>query len=372
MSGVIAACLLSAGGVQAVEVSSEEHDFRVEVVTDTLRFPWALAFLPGGDMLVTERVGTLRRVTADGATHLVDGAPEVSVTGQGGLLDVALDPDFADNRRVYFCYADGGLRGHGTELAAATLVDDRLDGLEVLFVARPKGYGGLHFGCRIAFDEAGYLYLALGERGRRQHAQDLSTHHGGVMRLHRDGRVPADNPFVDRDGAQAEIYTYGNRNPQGLVRHPDSGALYELEHGPQGGDEINILRPGANYGWPLVSYGGEYGSGRQVGEGERMDGVEDALYYWDPSIAPSGMDFYLGDAFPRWRGNLFVGALKDRLLVRLVLDGAAVVHEERLLAGAIGRIREVATGPDGLLYLLTDADPGLLVRLVPTDDGSGS
>ena len=344
---------------------SERHDFIVEVITDKLVYPWSVAFLPNGDFLVTERPGRLNRVTAAGDVQRVNGAPSVAASGQGGLLDVALDPAFEDNARIYLCYAAGGIAGSGTELASAVLDGDALRELETLFVAEPKVHGGRHFGCRIAFDETGHLYLALGERGDRDHAQDLSTHHGGVMRLNRDGSVPRDNPFVNRDDARDEIFTYGNRNPQGMARHPDTGDLWELEHGPQGGDELNILVRGGNYGWPVVSYGGEYGSGRQVGEGETKAGIEDAVYYWDPSIAPSGLAFYRGDAFPGWNDSLFVGALKFRLLSRLELDGERVVSEEQLLEGELGRIRDVRVGPDGYVYLLTDESPGVLARLKP-------
>ncbi len=359
-------CLVLSASLAAQERRpSEKHDFVVEVITDELVYPWGMAFLPGGDFLVTERPGRLNRVSPSGQVRPVDGAPRVATAGQGGLLDVALDPDFPDNERIYLCYAAGGIAGAGTELAAATLDGDALRDLETLFVAEPKVHGGRHFGCRIAFDEAGHLYLALGERDKRALAQDLSSHHGGVMRLNRDGSVPADNPFVGRDDARAEIFTYGNRNPQGMARHPDTGAIWELEHGPQGGDEVNVLVPGGNYGWPVVSYGGEYGSGRPIGEGETKPGIEDAVHYWNPSIAPSGLAFYRGDAFPEWNGSLFVGALKYRLLSRLELDGERVVAEERLLEGELGRIRDVRVGPDGYVYLLTDNSPGMLARLRP-------
>ncbi len=362
---ILACFLLPAAAVAERVHHSERHDFVVEIVTGELNHPWAVAFLPRGEFLVTERPGRLNRIAADGSKRRVDGVPEVTATGQGGLLDVALDPDFKTNGRIYLCYAAGGFGGYGTELAAGRLSDATLEGVEVLFVAEPKVNGGRHFGCRIDFDPEGYLYLALGERGQRENSQDLSTHPGGVMRLGRDGSVPADNPFVGRDGARPEIFTYGNRNPQGMTRHPETGAIWELEHGPQGGDEINILKRGANYGWPVVSYGGEYGSGRQVGEGRRKAGIEDPVYYWNPSIAPSGMAFYRGDAFPRWNDSLFVGALKYRLLARLEMEGERVVSEERLLQGELGRIRDVRNGPDGYLYLLTDENPGVLARLKP-------
>lgn len=356
---------LAAGAAIADEVyRSGKHEFRVEVIADSLRFPWALAFLPNGDYLVSQRPGILSRVGADGSVSDIDGVPEVAVTGQGGLLDVALDPDFADNRQIYLCYAAGDFAGHGTELARATLAGERLEDLEVLFVAEPKVHGGRHFGCRIVFDP-GHVYLSLGDRGDMANGQDLGTHHAGVIRLGRDGGVPHDNPFVDRDGARPELFTLGNRNPQGMTRHPRTGVIWEIEHGPQGGDELNIIEAGANYGWPVVTHGVQYGSGTPIGVGTSKEGMADPVHVWVPSIAPSGMAFYEGDAFPGWRDSLFVGALKFRLLVRLEMNGDEVVAEERMLEDELGRIRDVRVGPDGFVYLLTDADPGLLVRLVP-------
>lgn len=359
---------LTVAAAQAAAVQETElHDFTVEVIADQLDHPWSVEFLPGGGYLVTERPGHVSRVSDDGTVVRLEGAPEVSGRGQGGMLDIRLDPEFGDNRRVFICYAGGGLLGAGTELASATLGDDRLEDLQVLFQAEPKVFGGRHFGCRIAFDDDGRLYLALGDRGDRDTAQDLSVHHGSIMRLNRDGSIPHDNPFLGIEGARPEIFTYGNRNPQAMVRRPGSDDIWSVEHGPQGGDEVNIIRGGNNYGWPVVSFGAEYGSGTPIGEGAHKEGMTDPVYYWDPSIAPSGMAFYEGDAFPAWNGSLLVGALKFRLLVRLTMDGDQVVAEERMLEDEIGRIRDVRVGPDGLVYLLTDADPGKLVRLVPVE-----
>lgn len=346
---------------------SDLHRFEIETISDRLDRPWALEFLPDGDFLVTERSGALLRVSADGRTTPVDGVPAVESVGQGGLLDVQLDADYQSNGQVYLCFAAGGFTGAGTELARARLEGARLVDVETLFVAEPKSLGGRHFGCRIAFDADNHLYLSLGDRGKRPQAQDLSRHPGSVIRLERDGSVPADNPFVGRDEAQPEIYTYGNRNPQGMAKHPETGEIWLHEHGPQGGDEINVLRSGANFGWPTVTFGANYGTGSAIGEGTHKPGMVPPLYYWVPSIAPSGMSFYRGTAFPRWRQSLFVGSLKFRLLVRLELRDGEVIAEERLLEGELGRIRDVRTGPDGLLYLLTDANPGKLVRLVPAD-----
>jgi glucose/arabinose dehydrogenase len=236
-----------------------------------------------------------------------------------------------------------------------------------LFRQTPKTGGGRHFGSRLVFDREGYLYVTLGDRGDRPRAQRLNDHAGSLIRLHDDGRVPADNPFADRKGARPEIFNYGHRNMQGAALHPDTGLLWTHEHGPQGGDEVNVERPGVNYGWPVITYGVNYGIGTPIGEGTAKPGMEQPIHYWVPSIAPSGMAFYTGDRFPGWRGDLFVGALKDRTLVRLELEGERVVGEERMLRGELGRIRDVRTGPDGYLYLLTDENPGTLARLVPAD-----
>lgn len=358
-------CLLLACLEARAAFRSAVHDFEAETIAEGLRRPWALQFLPGGDFLVTQRPGRLSRVARDGSVADVSGLPPVAAVGQGGLLDVRLDPGFASNRRLYLCYAGRGAGGFGTELAAAELAGGRLAGVRVLFRAEPKSGGGRHFGCRVAFDLEGRLYLSLGERGRRANSQDLSTHPGGVVRLNRDGSIPRDNPFVDRPGARPETFTYGNRNPQGMARHPRTGAIWMHEHGPQGGDELNVVYAGANYGWPTVTHGADYGTGARIGIGTHAPGMTQPLHHWTPSIAPSGIAFYRGDAFPRWNGSLFVGSLKFRLLVRLELDGARVVREERMLQGRFGRIRDVRVGPDGLVYLLTDEHDGRLIRLKP-------
>ena len=247
---------------------------------------------------------------------------------------------------------------------APRLGDGRLDDLEVIFTAEPLVRSSKHFGSRLAFDREGHLFVTVGERGQDDRAQDLGDHNGSVIRLHPDGSVPADNPFVGRADARPEIYSYGHRNPQGMAVHPETGAVWTQEHGPRGGDEVNLVRPGVNYGWPVITHGIDY-SGLPVGEGTHKEGMAQPVHYWDPSIAPSGMAFYTGDAFPEWQGDLFIGALRDQLLVRLELDGERVVAEERLLEDAIGRIRDVETGPDGFLYLLTDERDGALYRLEP-------
>ena len=297
--------------------------------------------------------------------------PRVHASGQGGLLDVALHPDFRENGWVYLSYAAGHWGRAGTEVARGRLRGHRLEDVEVLFRALPKSGGGRHFGSRLRFAPDGHLFVTLGDRGDRHRAQDPGDHAGSIVRIRDDGNVPPDNPFVGVDGARPEVFTVGNRNVQGLAFHPGTGTLFAHEHGPRGGDEVNVVRPGVNYGWPVISYGREYASGVPVGEGTHRDGLAQPVHQWTPSIAPSGLTVYQGDRFPGWRGNLFVGALRFRLLARLVLDGERVVHEERLLEDRYGRIRDVRTGPDGLLYLLTDAPAplGAVLRLEPAPAG---
>src|SRR5688500_17017751 len=345
---------------------SNGHSFRVVTLVAGLEQPWSLAFLPDGRMLVTEKAGRLRLI-ANGSLHPtpIGGLPEVTVHGQAGLQDVVLQPQFANNQLVYFAFAAGGKDGVGTELARGRLAGHRLENVQVLFRQAPKGARGQHVGGRIVFDRAGHVYLTLGDRGEMQRAQRSDDHAGSVIRLHDDGRVPKDNPFAGRQGWKPEKFTIGNRNMQGAALHPQTGVLWTHEHGPQGGDEVNIIRPGANYGWPVITYGVNYGIGTKIGEGTQKPGMQQPVHTWVPSIAPSGMAFYTGERFPRWKGSLFVGALRDQMLVRLTLDGEKVVGEERLLQGAIGRIRDVRAGPDGFIYLLTDASSGFLARLEP-------
>ena len=346
---------------------SDEHSFRIVKVVEGLQQPWSLAFLPDGRMLVTEKAGRLR-IVAQGKLdpNPVEGLPaSLTVHGQGGLHDVVLHPDFARNSLVYLAYAGRDAEGVGTEMARGRLAGHRLEGVEVLFKQTPRSTRGQHFGGRIVFDRQGYVYLTQGDRGEMGRAQRPGDHAGSVIRLHDDGRVPADNPFVGRPGWKPEKFTLGNRNMQGAALHPQTGLLWTHEHGPQGGDEVNIIRPGVNYGWPVITYGANYGSGTRIGEGTQKEGMAQPLYYWVPSIAPSGMAFYAGERFPRWKGSLFVGALRDQMLVRLKLEGEKVVSEERLLKGVLGRIRDVRMGPDGYLYLLTDESHGLLARLEP-------
>ncbi len=345
---------------------SDEHSFRIASVVEGLQQPWSVAFLPGGRMLITEKAGRLRLV-ADGKLdpNPIEGTPQVTVHGQGGLHDVVLHPDFARNSLVYLSYAARGSDGVGTELARGRLSGHRLENVQVLFRQSPKGSRGQHFGGRIVFDRAGYVYLTLGDRGEMARAQRPDDHAGSVIRLHDDGRVPQDNPFAGRPGWKPEKFTLGNRNMQGAALHPQTGMLWTHEHGPQGGDEVNVIRAGVNYGWPVITYGVNYGIGTKIGEGTHKPGMAQPLHYWVPSIAPSGMAFYTGERFPRWKGDLFVGALRGQVLVRLKLDGEKVVKEERLLEGVLGRIRDVRAAPDGYIYLLTDDSRGVLARLEP-------
>lgn len=366
---IFIALLMLPAVLAAKPVQTEQHVIDYRVVTAGLEHPWSLAFLPDGRFLVTERPGRLRIIEADGRLlpEPVAGLPVIEASGQGGLLDVVLHPKFETNRWVYFSYNEPGPGGMGTAVGRGRLRGTQLHDTEVLFRLAPKSSRGQHFGSRLVFDRQGYLFITLGDRGDRPRAQDLADHAGSVIRLNDDGSIPADNPFVNRDGARPEIYSYGHRNIQGATLHPVTGRLWTHEHGPQGGDEINLPQPGVNHGWPVITYGVNYGVGTRIGEGTHKPGMAQPLYYWVPSIAPSGMTFYLGDRFPAWRGDLFVGSLKFRSLVRLRIQDGQVVHEERMLGDELGRIRDVRAGPDGLLYLLTDADNGRLVRLLPAD-----
>jgi glucose/arabinose dehydrogenase len=322
-------------------------------------------------MVVTERPGRLRIVSRDGSlSPPLAGVPDVAAESTGGLMDVALDPAFQANRLIYLSYLEhrgGGL--NGISVARARLVEEngesRLDGLVVLLKAEPTAKDGINVASRLAFGRDGKLYVTLGDRMiLRDQAQDLGTDIGKVARINPDGSIPPDNPFVHRGGARPEIFTYGHRNSEGLAIHPVTGAVWELEHGAKGGDEINVLGAGRNYGWPVITYGVDY-SGAKIGIGTQKPGMEQPIYYWDPSIAPSGMTFYTGDLFPAWKGNLFVGALKAQRVARLVLKDERVIAEEDLLLDLHERIRDVRQGPDGALYVLTDDDAGRILKLVP-------
>jgi glucose/arabinose dehydrogenase len=352
---------------QASLVQTEKHAFRVVTLLTGLEHPWSMAFLPDGRMLVTERAGRLRLVTRDFRLDPkpVEGLPEIVGRGQGGLFDVVLHPDYLKNGWIYWAYNAPGSGGWGTALARGKLQGRRMTQVQVLFSMMPKTRSGQHFGGRIVFDRSGMVYLTLGDRGDMDRAQLLNDHAGSVIRLHDDGRVPADNPFVRRAGAKPEKWTLGNRNMQGAALHPITGELWTHEHGPQGGDEVNVMRAGRNYGWPVITHGVNYGIGTKIGEGHAKPGMEQPLHLWIPSIAPSGMAFVNSARFPHWQGDLLVGALRGQMLVRLVLDGVKVRREERMLEGRIGRIRDVRNGPDGFIYLLTDDKEGVLLRLEP-------
>ncbi|MBB4301131.1 glucose/arabinose dehydrogenase [Rhodobium orientis] len=370
---VVAALALavSAAPVAAKTFRTDDYAVDVTAVASGLEHPWSLAFLPDGAMLVTERPGRLRLVL-DGS--LVDapvsGVPKVYASGQGGLLDVVPSPDFADSNLIYMSYAERGDGGAGTAVARARLVREgssaRLEDVEVIFRQQPKTTTSHHFGSRLVFARDGNLFATLGERGQRPLAQDLSTHNGKVVRIAPDGSVPNDNPFVGTDGARPEIWSYGHRNPQGATLHPETGELWTVAHGARGGDEVNIPMSGRNYGWPVISYGRHY-SGARIGVGTHKEGMEQPVYYWDPSIAPSGAAFYDGDLFPDWKGSLFVGALKFQLLARLDVKDGKIVGEERMFEGAFGRIRDVRSGPDGAIWLLTDEANGQLLRVAPAE-----
>jgi len=336
-----------------------------------LEHPWSLAFLSDGRMLVTERPGRLRIVMPDGRLSApLPGVPRVQASGQGGLLDVALGPGFARDRTVFLSFSERGAGGARTAVARAEFVDGAapvLRDAHVIFGQKDRTGGGNHFGSRLVFARDGTLFVTLGDRySQRDRAQTLDNHYGKIVRIRADGSVPPDNPFVNRAGALPEIHSYGHRNVQGAALHPVTGQLWTHEHGPQGGDEVNIERAGANYGWPAITFGREYGTGFRIGEGTERADVTPPLWQWTPSIAPSGMAFCTSDRYPAWRGSLFVGSLKFRLLSRLELNGNRVVREERLLADLGERVRDVRQGPDGLLYLLTDEADGRLLRLAPT------
>jgi glucose/arabinose dehydrogenase len=352
----------------AQPLSAQGQELRAEPVATGLEHPWALAFLPEGGYLVTERGGRMRAVQATGQIGpAISGVPEVAAGGQGGLLDLVLDSQFSTNRMLYFCYSQPGPGGNSTALAKARLAADRsaLEAVEVIFSQKPKVESRLHFGCRIAETPQGHLFLTLGDRYQRMaDAQKLDNHLGKVLRLDKNGKPAPGNPFMGRAGALPEIWSYGHRNSQGATMGPQ-GRLWMHEHGPQGGDEINLPEAGRNYGWPVITFGDNYGGGR-IGAGiTAMQGMEQPLHHWVPSIAPSGMAFLTSDRYGQaMKGNLFIGSLKFGYLARLELSGAKVVAEHRLIAAG-ERVRDVRQGPDGLLYVLTDSARGRLLRLLP-------
>jgi glucose/arabinose dehydrogenase len=346
--------------------SAYSSDFNIVKVLDNLENPWSLAFLPGNSVLVTERSGSLLLYKNSAAVR-VSGLPAIHADGQGGLLDIALHPDFKSNQLVYFTYSFSERGESGTALYRGKLEGTRLAEGGVLYKLPKLSSSGVHYGSRIVFAPDGTLYMTIGERGDRHRAQKLDDAAGATLRFNDDGSIPEDNPFRGKGGALPEIYSYGHRNAQGMAVHPETGEIWQHEHGPKGGDEVNIIRPGANYGWPLVTYGLEY-SGRVISRETSAPGIEEPVLHWTPSIAPSGMMFYSGKLFPRWKGNLFAGALAGQHLRRVELKGKKVVEEEMLLEKKIGRIRDVREAPDGTIWLITDERKGALYRIEPLQD----
>jgi aldose sugar dehydrogenase len=368
IAGAVAAVATAASAAPQT-YSSSAGPLVVETFATGLANPWALAFLPDGRLVVTERAGRMRIVGKDGKhSPPLAGVPQVAARGQGGLHDVALDRDYAQNNTIYLCFAEPASGGARTALARAKLIGDatpRLDDVKVIFHQDGPLSSGNHFGCRIAQAADGNLFLTMGDHfSYRNEAQNLANHLGKIVRIRPDGSVPADNPFVSRTGAKPEIWSYGHRNSQGAAINPQTGKLWEHEHGPRGGDEINIPEAGKNYGWPVIGYGIDY-DGTKIHESTQKAGMEQPIKYWVPSIAPSGMAFYTGDLFPAWRGSLFVGALAGQILVRLELKGDTVANEERLLRTLNERIRDVRMGPDGALWLATDNSAGRILRVAP-------
>ena len=352
---------------QNTSFESSAGQLDVQTFASGLVHPWALAFLSDGKMLVTERPGRMRIVSAEGQlSPPLKNVPEVWASGQGGLLDVIVDKSFAQNRTIFFCYSERTGGGGHTAVARAKLDDGsgRLDEMKVIFRQEGPPSSGNHHGCRIAQAADGNLFVTLGEHYIRNEAQNLGNHLGKLIRIAPDGSAPSDNPFVGRDGAKPEIWSYGHRNEQGLAINPANGELWEFEHGPRGGDEVNVIERGKNYGWPVIGFGVDY-SGAKIHEATAKNGMEQPAKYWVPSISPSGATFYTGMLFPKWNGSLFAGALSGRMLVRLTVNGHAVTGEERLLQNLHERIRDVRQGPDGALWLLTDNSAGRILRVTP-------
>ena len=360
--GVLVVALSSATSSSADRtIDTEAGKIKVETLATGLNHPWGMAFLPDGRMLVTERAGDLRIMAADGTlSEPLTGVPKVVAEGQGGLLDVALDPNFGENNIVYLSYSEPGEGGAGTAVARGRLGEAGLEDVQVIFRQMPKVGGGNHFGGRLTFTPDGKLFVTLGERFKFDPAQDLTNHLGKIVRINPDGSVPPDNPFISQKDAQPEIWSYGHRNPEGAAIHPETGKLWEIEFGPQGGDELNIPEAGANYGWPVVSWGVHY-DGKSIPDPPTHPEFADAIRHWTPVISPSGITFYTADAIPEWKGNLLIAGLSSQAIVRLSLDGETVTGEERIPMNV--RIRDVAQAPDGTVYVLTDEDDGKVLRL---------
>jgi aldose sugar dehydrogenase len=360
--------LLASLAAWALGLAYPAHALSLEPVSDRLQDPWAVAFLPDGRFLVTQKGGQLLLASADGKNSAaLAGLPAISVGNQCGLLDVVLDPQFANNQRIFFTFAEAGVGGNSTAVGRARLVGNQLQDVTTIFVQKPKMSSGHHCGSRIAFDKHGHLWVGLGDRfSGKDLVQDLGNHIGKVVRIDANGRAPADNPFVGKPGALPEIWSLGHRNIQGLAVHPLTGELWASEHGPQGGDEVNRVLPGLNYGWPLVTYGRNYGTGTRIGEEGPKPGYEQPLRHWVPtSVAPSGLAFVTGDRYAAWKGQLLMGTLRGQALIKLTLSNNTVSAEERLLQEQAHRIRDVRQGPDGWIYVLTDGANAKLLRLKP-------
>lgn len=362
-------CLGIVGATHAKTINTEAVNLRVETLKSGFSHPWGITELPDGDLLITERNGNLKRLTPNGLVVSILGTPKnVFQEGQGGLLDIALAPDFATNQRLYLSYAAVDEQGQaGTEVMVATLSKDVLIDSRVIFKALPKRGGGRHFGSRLLVTPE-YLYITLGDRGHRDRAQFADDHLGTLVRLHHDGTVPESNPFVQTPSKQSEVFSFGHRNIQGIALDNNGTRIWAHEHGPQGGDELNVILAGENYGWPTITHGVNYGLGTQIGEGTSKPGMRQPVYYWDPSIAPSGMTMVNSQQFPMWQGDLLLGSLKFGLLVRLELENGQVRHEERMLEGQFGRIRDVIQARDGSLLILTDRRNGSVLRLTPLSE----
>lgn len=363
---VLAAFFTSDARGESKSFGSSAGPIQVSTIASGLVHPWGLALLPDGRILITERPGRFRIVSRDGdLSPPLKNVPDVWASGQGGLLDVVLDKSFADNKIIYFCFAERTEGGGRTAVARAKLGEDRLQDVKIIFRQEGQLSSGNHYGCRIAQADDRNLFVTLGDHfSHRDEAQNLANHLGKVIRIAPDGSAPADNPFVGRADTKPEIWSYGHRNEQGLAINPATGDLWEVEHGPRGGDEVNIIGKGKNYGWPVIGYGIDY-NGAKIHAGSAREGMEQPVKYWVPSISPSGMAFYTGALFPSWKGSLFTGALSGRMLVRLSLEGNAIAGEERLLQDLNERIRDVRQGPDGALWLLTDSKTGRLLRISP-------
>ena len=367
--GATLACQAPAQGPAAKSPTpgSKDNVVRAETVASGLNHPWGFAFLPDGRVIVTERPGGVRIIDRAGKVSApLAGAPTVFASGQGGMLDVALDPAFAQNRTIYLSYSEPGPNGTaGTAVARARLAENALEDVRVIYRQEPKVQSSGHFGSRIVVRGDGTLFVTQGDRfSYRERAQDLSSGIGKVVRINSDGSIPRDNPFVGRGDARPEIWSYGHRNQQAATLHPETGQLWTVEHGAAGGDELNHPEAGKNYGWPVITYGRDY-NGRRIGEGAVKEGMEQPVYYWDPVIAPSGMIVYTGDKYPGWKGSFLIGSMSPGALVRLTVNGGTVASEERYLGDLRERIRDVQQGPDGFVYLITDNSDGRLLRVVP-------